>query len=58
MKLINVYKQDDINWFNYKYLFSYSNKLYEQPNIKELELKSWIGNPHIHITKRKPYEAS
>ena len=58
MKLINVYKQGDINWFNYKCLFRYSNKLYLQHYIKELELKSWIEHPHLNITKRKPNETN
>ena len=56
MKLINVYKQDDINWFGYKCLFSYSNKLYIHKYTDELKLESWIKKGHLGITKRKPNE--
>ena len=58
MKLIKVYKQEHINWFGYKHVFSYAHKLIGQPHIKELELKSWIRQPHLSITKRKPNEAN
>ena len=56
MKLINVYKQDDINWFGYKQVFGYTRKLIELPLVKELKLKSWIKKDHLGITKRKPNE--
>ena len=56
MKLIEVYNQGHINWFGYKYVFSYASKLNGEPHIKELELKSWIRHPLLNITKRKPNE--
>ena len=56
MKLIEVYNQGHINWFGYKYVFSYASALRGEPRIKELELKSWVKHPHLNITKRKPYE--
>lgn len=40
MKLINVYRQGDINWLGYKYIFSYSCKLYGHRYANELELES------------------
>ena len=58
MKLIEVYNQDHINWFGYKYVFSYTSALRGEPHIKELELKSWIRHPLLNITKRKPNEAN
>ena len=58
MKLIEVYNQGHINWFGYKYVFSYSNALRGEPSIKELELKSWIKHPLLNITKRKPNETN
>ena len=56
MKLINVYKQESVNWFGYKCVFSYSHKLYGHRHSNELELESWIKKGHLGITKRKPNE--
>ena len=57
MKLINVYKQDSVNWFAYKCVFGYSRKLSMQKYTDESELGSWIKHRHhLDITKRKPNE--
>ena len=56
MKLINTYKQRDITWFNYKHLFKLKGKLSAHRDYSELELESWVKNPHISVSIRKPYE--
>ena len=57
MKLINTYKQRDITWFNYKHLFQLKGKLYANKAYPESELLTWVENPHINVSIRKPYEA-
>ena len=56
MKLINTYKRSNITWFNYKHLFKLKGKLYAHSDYPEAELKSWIENPHLNVSIRKPYE--
>lgn len=56
MKLVNVYKQNSVNWFGYKYLFGYSQELSVLKHTVESELKSWIKHNYLGITKRKPNE--
>ena len=56
MKLVNVYKQDSVNWFAYKCVFSYSRKITAQKYSMEFELESWIKREYLGITKRKPNE--
>ena len=58
MKLLNVYKQGSINWFDYKCLFSYIHKLSAQKYTVGFELESWIKHNYLGITKRKPNEIS
>ena len=56
MKLLNVYKQGDVNWFGYKCIISYSHRLYAHLATDESELKSWIKKSSLGIAKRKPNE--
>ena len=56
MKLINTYKQRDITWFNYKHLFHLKGRLYADRTYPESILMSWVENPHINVSIRKPYE--
>ena len=56
MKIINTYKQRNITWFNYKYLFELKDKLHTFNNYLESELLSWIKNPRLNINIRKPYD--
>ena len=57
MKLINTYKQKDITWFNYKHLFQLGIGLRAHKAYPEAELKTWVENPHLNVSIRKPYEA-
>lgn len=56
MKLLNVYKQDGINWFAYKCVFGYGRKLTAQKYTRESELEGWLKHKYLDITKRKPNE--
>ena len=56
MKLLNVYKQNGINWFAYKCVFGYSRKIIAQKYSMEFELEAWIKHEYLGITKRKPNE--
>ena len=56
MKIINTYKQKDFTWFNLKHLFKLKGKLTALKDYSESELLSWIVNPHLNISIRKPYD--
>lgn len=56
MKIINTYKQRNITWFNYKYLFEFKGELCTFKPYPESELLSWITNPRLNIIIRKPYD--
>ena len=56
MKIINTYKQKTITWFNYKHLFELKDELHTFSDYLESELKSWITNPRLNISIRKPYD--
>ena len=58
MKLINTYKQYNITWFNYKHLFQWADDyIYAHKASPESELLTWVVNPHLNVSIRKPYEA-